>query len=891
MSRRPPLLQLARRVHRALLILAPRHVRRAYRAQMIDTFEAASEAAGSRGAGAVCRLLLHELQDLLMARRVARSSAGSALAMSPDDHRGPGRKRSWMDGTAWRQTMRSLFRRPAYSAAAIATLGFGSGVLTAVFSLVDTVLIKPLPYPDADQLVTVYESSPVARERTSLVAPVRLEDWQRLNRTFVALSASYGESMTDTSGADPERLDGRRVLPRFFAVFGAPPIAGRTFTDLEEAANGPSAAVISQRFWARRFNRDPAAVGRALTIGGRRYPIVGVMAEPFAGGGTDVWLPAQLSPVMLELRDARFVNGIGRMKPGVTVEAAAQDLLAVQQGLARQFPKTDSGWSAELRPLKEMRIGNAHSGLTLVFAAVASLWLMAVANIAGLMLAQVHRRSGELALRVALGASRLRVIGTVIREGLVLAALGGLLGTTIALWLTSIMTSVLTTTPRIGELAMDWRALGFALATNVAAAGTFSLVPALAATRRGLTQAVGHARTVAGGRHRLQKMLVVAQVAVGVLLVGCATLLGRSYVNLTRVATGFDSTDVITFRVGARWDEDRGRVGQLQTQLLANLEELPHVAAAGMTNFLPASGASLRYQVRVDGLAGANADGTISVGTRMISAGYLRAIRAPLLAGAWCAMAPGNSKSPLPAMVNRRFVDRHAVGQNLVGRPVKFASMDSTFAITGVVGDLSEDNHATSPVPYLYTCPAAGSWPDPEYVVRTSDARALAADLRRIVREIDPSRAIFDVRPLQEVMDARLDQPRLDAAVLGLFAGAALLLAAIGLYSLFMLVVSERVREIAVRLAIGAAPGQVMRLVFSGAGRLLAAGVVIGVALAAGADRLLRGLLFGVGGFDLPAMTAALLTMTIVSVVAVAGPALRAARVQPILVLRESSGK
>lgn len=889
MSAHPRVVRLARAIHRGLLILAPRNVRRVYRAQMIETFETACEAAAARGSGAVCGLLLREIRDLLSARRVHRSGARWPLATAADDrHRGGRQRVSWLDASVWRPTLRSLLHRPAYSAAAIVTLGFGTGILTAVFSLVDTVLIKPLPYPDADQLVTVYESSPVARERTSLVAPGRLEDWQRLNRSFVALSASYSDSVTDTSGDEPERLDGRRVTPRFFTVFGAPPIAGRTFSDLEEAPNGPAASVISDRFWARRFNRDPTAVGRALSIGGRQYPIVGVMASSFAGGGTDLWLPAQVAPGLLEVRDARFVNGIGRMKPGVTLDAAAHDLLAVQQGLAKLFPKTDAGWSVELRPLKQARIGNAQSGLRLVFAAVASLWLMAIANIAGLMLAQIHRRSRELVLRAALGASRARVMGTVIREGLVLASLGGLLGTTLAVWLISIMTSRLATTPRIGELTMDWRALGFAFATSVAAAGAFSLVPALAATRRGLTQmTAGYSRSVVGGRHRMQKLMVVAQVALGVLLVGSATLLVRSYVNLTRVDTGFDASDVITFQVGARWDEDRARVGQLQTRLLERLEELPHVSDAGMTNFLPASGASLRYQIRVDGIAGPNPDGSVNVGTRMISAGYLRAIRAPLLAGEWCPTTPGDVKGPVMAMVNRRFVDRHADGQNVVGRLLKITSLPkSSFTITGVVGDLAEDNHATSPVPYLYTCPVAGAWPDPEYVVRTSDARALAADLRRIVHEIDPTRAIFDVRPLQDVMDTRLDQPRLDATVVGLFAGAALLLAAIGLYSLFMLVVSESVREIAVRLAIGAAPGQVIGLVLSGAGRLLAAGFVIGIALAAGADRLLRGVLFGVGAFDIPALGAALITIALVSLIAVAGPALRASRIAPIDALR-----
>jgi predicted permease len=880
-------LRIARTIHRVLVRLAPAHVRRTYGEEMIATFETAAHAAAVQGQIAIVRLLWHETKDVLAAHRASRS-APRWQRLQEVTPQGGRQRGNWAGGAAWRQTWRSLIRRPAYLAAVVLTLGFGTGILTAVFSLVDTVLLKPLPYPDADQLVTVYESSPVARERTSLVAPGRLEDWQRLNRSFVALSANYGDSVTDTSGDEPERLDGRRVTPRFFSVYGAPPLVGRTFTDTEEASTGPGAAVISERFWTRRFNRDPGVIGRALSIGGRQYPIVGVMPSTFTGGTVDVWLPAQITPWLLQQRNARFVNGVGRMKPGVTVDAAVQDLHAVQQGLATAFPNTDAGWSVELRPLKQARIGTAQSGLTLVFAAVASLWLMAITNIAGLMLAQVHRRSRELVLRSALGASRVRVMGTVIREGLVLAVFGGLAGASLAAWLTTVMTSTLATTPRINELDMDWRALGFAFATSLLAAGAFSLVPALVATRRGFNQTLaGQSRAVTGGRHRVQKLLVVAQVALSVLLVGSATLLVRSYYNLTRIETGLDAAGVLTFHVAARWDEDRTRIGELQTQLLARLDQLPHVSDAGMTNFLPVSGASLRSQIKVDGVAGPNADGTVTVGTRMISAGYLRAIRTTLLAGAWCPDPSGDPKSPLSAMVNRRFVEEHAAGLNVVGRTARIAALaDAAFTITGVVSDLSEDNHATSPVPYLYTCNRAGAWPDPNYVVRTSDARAFTADLRRIVRELDPSRAIFDLRPLQNVIDAGLDQPRLDAAVLGLFAGAALLLAAIGLYSLFMLVVSEGVREIAVRLAIGAAPRQVMRLVMTGAGRLLAAGLVIGVVLTAAADRLLRGVLFGVNPLDVSALAAAMVTIAVVSIVAVAGPALRASRIAPIEVLR-----
>jgi hypothetical protein len=306
-----------------------------------------------------------------------------------------------------------------------------------------------------------------------------------------------------------------------------------------------------------------------------------------------------------------------------------------------------------------------------------------------------------------------------------------------------------------------------------------------------------------------------------------------------------------------------------------------------MTNFLPATGASLRYQVHVDGLAGPNADGSISVGARMIGGAYLQAIRAQLVAGSLCPGLTTDFKAPRMAIVNQRFVDVHAPNQNLVGRSLRLTQWpDSPLTIAGIIGNLAEDGHATSPVPYAYTCDAAGSWPDPSYVARTTDPRAFAADLRRIIRELDSTRAVFGLRPLQDVLDAALDQPKLDAAMLGLFAGAAVTLAAIGLYSLFMLVVSDRAREMAVRLAVGAAPRQVIRIVMTGAGRLIAGGIVLGIALTAAADRVLRGVLFAVSPLDAPALAAAAMTLAIVSALAVAGPALKAARIAPIEALR-----
>ena len=898
MSGVPRTVRIARAVHRWLLVLVPRAVRHTYREEMIATFETASAEASARGRTAVCVLLAREIKDLATAR-VANRPAGVVMpgpASSGSSARAPAHE--WMDLSNWLQSWRSLRRRPAFLAAAVLTLGLGGGITIAVFALVNTVLVKPLPFPNGDDLVMVYESSPSGRERTSLLAPGRLEEWNRQNQTFVAISGSYSENVTDTSATEPERLDGRRVAPRFFAVFGMRPLVGRAFVDEEEQANGPGAAMISERFWTRRFARDPSAVGRALVIGGRSYEIVGVMPGAFTPGAfasatTDVWLPAQFSAFMMRQRNARFLTAVGRLRPGVTVQAGARDLAGVQAELGRQFPETDAGWSSETRPMKDARIGASRKGLVLVLGAVLTLWLIAVANIAGLTLVQVHRRARELAIRAALGASRARVVSTVIREGLLIAFIGGAVAMALAVWLVAAMPAVLSRTPRINELALDWWIVGVGALTSVFAACVFSLVPALAGTRLGLTRVIagmagmaGGSRGVAGGRHQLQKVLVVAQVALSVLLVGSATLLIRSYYNLANVETGLDATNAVTFHVGARWDEDRSRIRLLQQQLIVNLQQLPHVQAAGMTNFLPATGATLRYAVTVDGLTGPNADGTMTVGTRMISGGYLRAIRAPLLAGAWCPDPTTDPKGPLSAMVNQRFVDLFAPGQTLIGRQFHIAQTNPPFTIAGIIGNIAEDGHGTSAAPYAYTCVPGGAWPDPEYVVRTVDARAFATDLRRIVHELDPARAIFGLRPVQDVLDAALDQPRLDAAMLGFFAGAAVTLAAIGLYSLFMLVVSERAREMAVRLAIGAAPRQVIGLVMSGAGRLLAGGIVLGIVLTAAADRVLRGVVFGVSPLDIRALAAAAVTLAIVSLVAVAGPALKAARIAPIEALR-----
>ncbi len=872
---------VARAVRRACLLVVPARVRRTYRDDMAATFDAALADAAARGPLAVLRTTVREVADLAGAR-----AANRPAPVAFGGGRTGGAGGAWLRGTAWRQAWRSLRRRPAFAAAAVVTLGAGTAAICGVGSLVDTILIRPLPYPDADRLVTVMESSPSARDRTSLVAPGRLEDWRRLTHAFAGISGSYAENVTDTSGDEPLRLEGRRVAPEFFAVYGTAPIAGRWLTDEEERANGPGAAVISEGLWQRRFNRDPLVTRRALAIGGRSYQIVGVMPATFTGAATDVWLPAEIPPSLLQVREARFLSGVGRLRAGVSVEAAAADLRTVQNSLAAEYPKTDQGWSVEIRPLKEARVGAARQGLLLVLAAVAALWAIAVANVAGLTLIEMRRRARELAVRVALGASRPAVIGTVLREGLIVAALGAAAGIGLAIWAVPALRGVLPDTPRINELTLGWRVPGFAVLNAALAACAFSLIPALTVGRAARRAGV-FSRGVAAGRHGAQKTLVIGQVALSVVLVGSATVLLQSYYRLMHADTGVDPSGVVTFHVGARWDEDRTRIGQMQRALLERIEELPYVEAAGLTNFLPATGATLRYPVQIGGIAGANADGTLNVGTRMVSRGYLQAMGVGLRSGEWCPAMSADPAASSTAMVNQRLVDAYAPHQNLVGRTLRIPQFNGPPArIVGVVDDVAEDGQGMAAAPYVYTCDGGGSWPDPEYVVHTTGASSLPADLRRIIHEIDPDRAIFGYRPVQAVLEAALAQPRADAAMLGLFAAAAIALAGVGLYSLFMLLVSESAREIAVRLALGAAPGQVARLILGGALRLLAGGLALGIGLTAVVDLALRGAVFGVRPLDPMALGAAVAVLSVVAMIATAGPALAALRVAPVVALR-----
>jgi putative ABC transport system permease protein len=787
--------------------------------------------------------------------------------------------------TTFRQAAMLLVRRPAFALTCIATLAIGVGITVGLFSVIDAILIRQLPYPSADRLATIFEVDTVHEQARSNVAPARLEDWKRKNLTFEAISGSYAETATDLSGDEPERLDARRVMPEFFAVFGVRPVLGRTFDPAEEMFGGPGAAVISEGLWTRRYGRQATVIDRPLVIGGRDFAIVGVMPS-FFSGPVDVWLPMQSPPALGRAREARFLGGIGRLKHGVTVEQAQSDLGRVQRELAREFPRTDEGWTVLLGDLKEARVGEYRRPLVLVFGAVCLLLFIGVANISGLMLAQLHRRRREFALRVAIGATRQRLAAGVIWETAILTVCAAGFGAIIALGFVAICQKAFADVPRIDEVRVDVRALAVAVLATVAATIACGVLPALRMSVRTTPLSLLDRRG-ASARHRLHTTLITGQIALGLLLLTTAGVLLRSYTNLTRVDLGFDADNVVTFRAGSAWNEDRAHMAATQELIVSRLQQRSDVQAAGITNFLPTTSATWRFQVIVDGIVGPEADGGITVGYRVVSAGYLRALNVPLVSGSWCPDLRADPKSVRTALVNRAFGDTLAPGDDLVGRNLTMArARNSPMRIVGVIGNLVEDGQGAALVPYVYSCEPAGTWPDPVYVARTHAPEALLGEIRPLVRGVDASRAVFAVGTLSDFLDSALDRPRLLAQMLGLFATAALALAVLGVYGLFALAVSERTQEVGIRMALGATRRNVGWMVFKHAAGVLLSGTLIGLALTVATNRALSGVLFGVPTLDLRTILIAIVVLTACAMTAVTVPALRAVRTDPVNAIR-----
>ena len=786
-----------------------------------------------------------------------------------------------------RYAIRTLARTPAFAAAVVLTIALGVGANATVFSVVNAVVLEPLKFPRADRLMVLRQTQ--ERSGETNIAPIRLEDWNRLNATFEAITGYYVEDASETSGDLPERVRRAFVAPRFLDVWGVAPQTGRGFSDAEHTTGAAPAAIISDGYWRRRFGADPAVVGRTLRIGGGSFPIVGVMPAGFLfpDRRVDMWLPVAMPPWLAQARQAAWYGGVGRLRGGVTVEQARADLSRVQAGLAERYPDSDRAIVPMVTPLKDVTIGGLRASLWIVYGAVCLLLVITCTNVAALLLSRATYRQHEIGVRVSLGASRAAVAAQALTESAVLAAIGGATGLGFAAGAVRLLRGYAVDLPRMDEVVVDGRIVLYTLATTSIVALLCGLLPALRSARMPAT-AVAGARASVSRRSGLQWLLVGTQVALSVALLAVAALFGRSLEELARVNPGYDARGVLTFRMSGSWSETTNYerlVGRIDTTLEA-LRGLPGVENAATGAFLP--GVPATYESTF-GLVEAqeSADTRMQAESRFVSPEYFATLTVPLLGGANCAR--GRLSAPRDLMVNRSFVNRYlarwpsAIGLHLSAA----ASSGPPGRIVGIVGDARERGIDREPGPVVYACFSAPN-PTPYFFVRTrGEPETIVPAVRARLKEIEPARAVYDVARLDERIGDAFRQNRLRTLLVSSFAVSAFFLACVGLYATLNYVVALRRREVGLRLALGSTRGGVVRQFLTHAVWVVAVASAAGVALALASARLLSGMLFGVSASDPPTLAAVVAFVIGVTAVAALVPATRAARVSPMIALRE----
>jgi putative ABC transport system permease protein len=806
--------------------------------------------------------------------------------------------------THLRYAFRALRSAPSFSLTVTATLALGIGANTAVFSAIDAVLLRPLPYPDPDRLMILHEYRVKQKNPETFVAPVRLEDWNRLNSVFQAISGYYTEDTTDTTsgfyveekrettGRLPVKIKRAFVAPRFLEAIGVSPALGHDFTSKDEHFHGyaPDSVLISDRFWQEHFHSDSKTIGKPLLPDRNSATVIGVMPAGFTFPAEDVELWYIVPPDAPYAGDRRrtWYTAIGRLKPGVTESQARANLDLVQQQLGRQFPATDANVTAELKALKETTVGTARSSLWLLFGAVSILLLIACTNVSALVLARGMEREREFSVRSSLGASRFTIVTQVLMETLLLAITGTIAGLAIAAASSKVFAAMASSIPRIGEVGLDWRLFLYTAICAVTVTLLSGLFPALQTSTADPARALSRGgRTQVSSRRPAQWVLVLVQVALAVCLLSGAGLLLRSFQALSQVSPGFDATHVLVFRLTGSYAEtaDIPKLKLSINGILEAIRTLPGVQGAASSMTLP--GVPFKYPVELTSPDSAvDPARKIAAESRYVSGDYFSTLRIPILSGSAC----DKYSDGLGAVVNRSFVSMYFSGTNPIGHHLsasRNSSGDPPSIILGVAGDAREAGLNQGPGPTVYWCGPPLD-PDRYYLLRAAgDPAGLAGAIRKKMNSVEPARAVYDLAPLPAHLGQAFSEVRLRTLLLTLFAATALSLACVGLYGTMTYFVGTRRREIGLRIALGARRDQVWLSFIAQGLSVTGAGVVAGLCLAAWTARFTSGLLYNIGANDPTALSAAVVTMLFVALLASAVPAIRGTRIDPMLVLRE----
>ncbi len=790
---------------------------------------------------------------------------------------------------------RSLRRQPVFTIAAGLTLALGIGATALVFSLIDGVLLRPLPFPEPDRLVQVWERSPSGEDR-NVVAPANLVDWRAQSTAFQGLAARVNQAVTLVHDGVPQEIRADFVSPNYFDVLGVRPILGGAFAPETGEPAPVQHVVLSHALWTYQFGADPDIVGRSVPIGGDDgLEVVGVMPRGFGMPGVeaDVWLPfiAQRDRVT----SGRFLHVVGRLAQGVTIDQAQAQLSAVAAILGQEFPDYNAGFGVNLVPLQEQVVGDVRPALLLLFASVGFLLLLACANIANLLLGRAATRMREFAVRLSLGATRGRVAQQLLTESLLLGVIGGALGVGLIVAGHQLLLPHLAGAlemPRLGEVGIDGRVLGFTAVITLGITMLFGLAPALTAAESGPATALREAAvgSLTKRRARLRGTLIVGQVALATVLLMGAGLLARSLWELQRTDLGFQPDQVVTMRfslVGGSFP-DMERRNQAMDEIFERVRGLPGVVAVGSVNWLPLGGQHSRTSFAIEGVTeGRPGDGP-GADIAIIDGDYFAAMGIPLLEGRTFGLED-RADAGWVFVVDEAMGRRHFAAGGARGARVNFWwGPDSEWGpIVGIVGSIRHHGVGEEPHPTAYFNNRQVHTPTYNLVARASNGPPNLAELiRREVQAVAPTRPVADIRTMDQVVAANVARPRATALLIGGLAGLALLLAGIGLYGVVSYSMAQRTREIGIRVALGATAASVRKLIVGYGLTLTGLGLGIGIAGAFAVQRLIAGMLYGVGPFD--PVTIALVTAFLLGASLLASwvPGRRATKVDPLVAMR-----
>ena len=794
-----------------------------------------------------------------------------------------------------RYGIRGLARHPGFTAVAVITLALGIGANSAIFSVVNAVLLKPLPFNDPEHLVWLWDTAPQFAN-----IPTSLPDflgWKEQNRSFEHLAAFESGSMFIDAGDGTTDTPVGLVTPELFSVFQVSPILGRTFTNEETLPGRFRVAVLSHSMWQNRFGSDPNVLSRTLQLNGATYTIIGVLPAGFSyPNRAELWRPLPIDPAKLD-PGPHYLNVVGRLKPGVTLAQAQADMSTIAARLSEQYKEKNAGHGVKLERLSNVIVGDISLALYVLLGAVGFVLLIACANLANLMLARVGARQKEIALRTALGASRLRIVRQLLIESIMLALGGGVVGLLLAFWAVSWVVSLSADTiPRVREISIDPRVAGFTLLVSVLTGVLFGLAPALQVSRPDLTDALKESgRTTAGHRrNRLRSVLVVSEVALSLVLLVGAGLMIRSFEKLNQVDPGFKPAQVMSLGVAilrTKYPEDQ-HVAQVYSQILERAANTPGVLSAGAISDLPLMGSNTSDSFTIEGRPPIPKEAEPSTEYHVVTPRYFESMGIPLSSGRDVADTD-TRQSPNVVVINDAFARRHFAGENPLGHRLRLQGQErDPLLVVGVVGNVRQLGLDQQPPPEVFVPflqdPLSTTYQRAMTIVARSksDPGAIAGPLRAAVTSVDKSLPVFAFKPMTEYMHDSLSRRRFSLILLSIFSGVALVLAAVGIYGVISYGVTQRTHEMGIRMALGAKPRDVLTLVVRQAMVLALAGVGIGLLASLALTRLMKGLLFSVSVTDPMTFVAIALLMTLIALLACLIPARRATKVDPLVALR-----